>query len=162
MSQIYILILATILYAGYNLLIKVSGDHVPSTASTTIAVTFVLQFAALCTSAVFASILVMRGTDVLGLTPRAYLWAVCAGICIGGAEIAYLYLFGGIGISGEKLPANVVIPFVVSGTILITLIVSVVMFQEAFGWPQMVGSFLIVLGMVFLFADTWNSAAPAP
>jgi hypothetical protein len=43
-----------------------------------------------------------------------------AGLCIGGAEIGYLYLFGGIGIS-KPMPANIAIPVIVSGTTAVPL-----------------------------------------
>lgn len=154
MTQILLVVFATVLYAGYNLLIKVSGDHVPASASTTILATLILQFSALCTSLLAASFLTMKGTSIFGLTPKAYMWAVLAGICIGAAEIIYLYVFSGLGIDGEKLPANAVIPFVVGGTVVITMIVSAVIFKEAFGWSQMVGSCFIVLGIAFLFTNT--------
>ena len=154
MSQLFLLVLATILYAGYNLFIKVAGDHVSPLAATTVTATIVLQVAALFTSALFAGFLVMRGTDVLGLTSRVYLWAAVSGFCIGGAEISYLYLFGGLGSGGEKLSANVVIPFVVGGTIVITVIASAIVLREAFGWTQLLGSILVVLGIALLFADS--------
>ena len=154
MTQITLLVVTTILYAGYNLLIKVSGDHIPPSVSTTVSVTFILQLAALCTSAVFAAFLMTRGVGIAGISPRAYMWAALAGIFIGGAEIAYFYLFGGVATNGGKLPANVIIPFVVGGTILITMLVSAFIFREAFGYFRMIGSILIVLGVVFLFADT--------
>lgn len=153
MSPLTLLVLATVLYAGYNIFIKISGDHIPSTAATTVSATLVLQIAAFCTSALFAGLLVAKGTSVLGLTPRAYAWAAAAGICIGGAEITYLYLFGGLGAGGEKLGANTVIPFVVGGTIVLTMIVSAFVFREAFGWPQIAGSAFVVTGVALLFVD---------
>ena len=154
MSKLYLLILATVLYAGYNLLIKVSGDQVPPSAATTISATFVLQLAAIITTSIFALVLMIRGTDILGLTPLTYFWAVLAGICIGCAEITYFYLFGSSGLTGEKLSASVVIPFVVGGTIVITMFISVIIFQETFGWSQIVGSILILMGIAFLFFGT--------
>ena len=153
MSKIYLMILATVLYASYNLLIKVSGDQVPHTASTTISATLVLQLAAIATTIIFAGFLVIRGTFVLGLTPSTYFWAALAGICIGGAEITYFYLFGSSGLAGERLPASMVIPFVVGGTIVITMFMSVIIFKETFGWSQIVGSILILIGIAFLFLE---------
>lgn len=159
MSPFVLLILATILYAGYNLFIKVSGDHIPSSAATAVSATLVLQLAAFCTSALFAGLLMAKGTNVLGLGPRVYVWAAVAGICIGGAEITYLYLFGGLGTGGQKLAANIVIPFVVGGTIALTMIVSAFFFREAFGWPQIAGSLLVVTGIVLLFLDPHSLGA---
>jgi len=159
MSPLTLLILATVLYTGYNIFTKISGDHIPSTAATTVSATLVLQFAAFCTSALFAGLLMAKGTNVLGLNPRTYAWATIAGVCIGGAEIAYLYLFGGLGAGGERLGANIVIPFVIGGTIVLTMIVSVFIFHEAFGWPQITGSLLVVTGITFLFLDQRSLAA---
>ena len=100
MAGLILLLTATLLYAGYNLLIKVSGGHVPKTATTTVLGAICLQLAALATSLTFASWLYLfKGAQSFQLTTSAYLWAVAAGICIGGAEIVYFYLFGGIGTS---------------------------------------------------------------
>ena len=97
MASVILLAVVTVLYAGYNLLVKFSGNHVPETATTTIAATICIQLAALFTSAVFLGALAFRGGHTFALSPSAYLWAAAAGLCIGGAEIGYLYLFGGIG-----------------------------------------------------------------
>ena len=98
MVSLLLLITATVLYAGYNLFIKVSGSHVPPEATTIVVGTICLQLAALTTSIVFASILLVRGGHVFQLSLGTYVWATAAGLCIGGAEIAYFYLFGGIGV----------------------------------------------------------------
>lgn len=153
MSQTALLVLATVLYAGYNLFIKVSGGHVPAAAITTISATLVLQFAALGTSLAFAGFLLTRGTDIFTMPPRVYVWAALAGVCIGAAEITYLYLFGGIGAGSEPMAANVAIPFVIGGTIVITLLVSAFVFHEQFSWLQMTGAGLILLGLLFLLVE---------
>ena len=140
----------TVLYAGYNLLVKVSGSHVPDGATTTILATICLQLAALATSVLFASVLLIRGGAVLQLSSSAYLWAVAAGLCIGGAEIAYFYLFSGVG-SGTPMSAGTAIPTIVSGTILIAMIVSVFLFKESTTWSQLAGAACIVVGIVLLF-----------
>ena len=61
----------TLLYAGYNLLIKLSGTHVPASATTTVLATVCLQVAALSTSALFLSFLAAQGGHVFALAPRA-------------------------------------------------------------------------------------------
>ena len=80
MTQYLILILTAFLYAGYNLFIKVSGDHVPVTANTTIMATIALQIAALATSTSFAIYLVAGGTVISGLSKPTFFWAILAGI----------------------------------------------------------------------------------
>lgn len=157
MVAILLLLIVTTLYAGYNLLIKVSGGYVPAEATTTIFATICLQLAALATSLVFMALLLARGGHVLHLSTSAYLWAVAAGICIGGAEIAYFYLFGGIGLT-KPMAANVAVPTIVSGTIIITMLVSYLVLKEPFSWNQILGSGCIVLGIVILFLKT---GAPA-
>ena len=50
----FLLILVTMFYAGYNILVKVSVDHALGTATTTILATISLQLAALSASLIFA------------------------------------------------------------------------------------------------------------
>ncbi len=150
MAGILLLITVTTLYAGYNLLIKVSAAHVPETATTTIAATLCLQVAALTTSLVFVAVAMVRGGQVMQLNSSAYLWAAVAGLCIGGAEIAYFYLFGGM--SGVKpMAANVVIPTVVCGTIAITVVASYFAFGEKLAPVQMAGVGCIMAGIALLY-----------
>ena len=147
-----LLIAVTILYAGYNLFIKISGGFVPATATTTVVATICLQLAGLATSLLFLSVLTLRGGHVFTLSSGSYLWAVVAGICIGGAEIGYLYLFGGIGMS-RPMPASIAIPIIVSGTIVISLLFSYFALKEAIAWNQLLGCAFIVFGIIFLFAN---------
>ncbi len=150
MTGLLLLVTVTVLYAGYNLLIKVSASHVPAAATSTIAATICLQVAALTTSLVFVSIAMARGGHVLQLSWGAYLWAAAAGLCIGGAEIAYFYLFGGIG-AMKPMAATLVIPTVVSGTIVITVIAAYFMFGETLALIQLAGIGCVVIGMVLLY-----------
>ncbi len=150
MTGLILLAVTTVLYAGYNLFIKVSGDYVPAGATTTITATICIQVAALTTSLVFMGVIAMTGNHSFPLSGKAYLWAVLAGLCIGGAEIAYLYLFGGIGMA-KPMPASVVIPTVVCGTVVIAAIVSFFVFREAFGLYQVVGGVLTVAGIGLFF-----------
>ncbi len=150
MVSTFLLVTVTLLYAGYNLLIKVSGSHVPAEATSTILATLCLQFAALGTSMAFLTFLVLRGGQSLAMPSNAYVWAAAAGICIGGAEIAYFYLFGGIG-GVKPMPATVAVPVIVSGTIVITMIVGYLVFKETLSWRQLVGGACIVVGIAVLF-----------
>lgn len=152
MISLLLLIAATVLYAGYNLLVRVSGSYVPAEATTIVMATICLQLAALTTSTVFALTLLARGGHVFQLSSGAYLWAVAAGFCIGGAEIAYFYLFGGIG-AEKPMAASIAIPTIVGGTILITLVVAFFLFNESLSWIQLVGGACIILGILLLFAN---------
>ena len=142
----------TLLYAGYNLLIKLSGTHVPASATTTVLATVCLQVAALSTSVLFLGFLAAQGSHVFTLAPRAYFWAVLAGLCIGAAEIGYFYLFGGIGLD-RPMQAGVAIPVIVAGTVAIATVASAVLFGEAFGWRQLAGAALVAGGIVLIFLE---------
>lgn len=158
--SLIVLVTVTALYAGYNLLIKVSSGHVPAAATTPILATMSLQAAALAVSVAFATGLVFQGGHVLGVSRGAVAWAVAAGLCIGAAEIGYFYLFRGIG-DGEPMSANVVIPVIVSGAIVLTVTVSWLVFREPFTWARLLGAALVACGVVVLFADS-TRAAPGP
>ena len=149
MGGLLLLVTVTTLYAGYNLLIKVSASHVPAAATSTIAATICLQLAALTTSIVFVMVTMIRGGQVLQLSWGAYKWAAVAGLCIGGAEIAYFYLFAGIG-GSKPMAATVVIPTVVSGTIVITAIAAYFIFRESLAPIQFAGVGCIILGVLLL------------
>ena len=149
----------TVLYAGYNLLVKVSSGHVPAVATTPILATITLQAAALAVSAAFAAGLVLRGGHVLAVSAPAVSWAVAAGLCIGAAEIGYFYLFRGVG-GTESMAANVAIPIIVSGAIVLTLLVSWLVLHEPITWGRLLGAALVAAGVVTLFADSAR-AVPA-
>ncbi len=157
MAGLLLLAAVTLLYAGYNLFIKLSGGQVPAGVTTTVMATITLQLAALTTSLVFLSILLLRGGHVFALSTSAYFWAVVAGICIGGAEIAYLYLFGGIG-TEKPMDASVAIPVIVSGTIVISLIFSYFFLKEQISLSQLLGCGLVLGGIVLLFLPLNSSA----
>lgn len=157
MLGIALLVAVTIFYAGYNVLIKISGSYVPASATTTILATICVQVAALLTSMLFLGLLAIRGGQVFSLPTASYLWAALAGLCIGAAEIGYFYLFGGVGLA-RPMAATVAIPTIVSGTIVIALLASVLVLEEKIGWSQVLGSCLIVLGIAIVF---FRGAAPA-
>ena len=97
MTQYLILILTAFLYAGYNLFIKVSGDHVPVTANTTIMATIALQIAALATSTSFAIYLVAGGTVILGLSKLPFsgpYWLGFASVALKFVNFIYLDIQG--------------------------------------------------------------------
>ena len=155
--SLVLLLGVTGLYAGYNLLVKVSSGHVPAAATTPILATIALQTTALTVSAVFAAGLLARGGHVLAVSPPAIAWAVAAGMCIGAAEIGYFYLFRGVG-GAPPMAANVAIPIVVSGAIVLTLLASWLVFREPFTWVRLLGAALVVAGVVTLFADPARTA----
>ena len=58
------------------------------------------------------------------------------------------------------MAANVAIPVVVSGAIVLALLVSWLVFREPFTWVRFLGAALVVAGVMTLFADSAR-AAPA-
>ena len=152
MLTLAILALVTLLYSGYNLFIKISGEHIPAQATTTILATLALQASAMLVSLVFVVTLSVRGGHHFALSGKAYVWAIVAGLCIGAAEIGYFYLFGGSSINGIRaLPANVVIPTVVGGTVALTLAASVWFLREPVFWNHWLGALLIIAGVLLIF-----------
>jgi drug/metabolite transporter (DMT)-like permease len=147
---IALLAAVTVCYAGYNVFVKLSGSIVPATATTTVLATIALQLAALTVSVCFYLFLVVRGGSVFELSGGVYFWAIMAGVCIGLAEIGYLYLFAGVG-GMPAMSANLAIPVVVSGTIVIALAFSIVFLKEPAGLLQFIGSGLICCGVAVLF-----------
>ncbi len=148
--SVLLLAAVTLCYAGYNIFVKLSGSYVPPAATTTVVATIFLQIAALLVSVCFYLFLVMRGGHVFELSFSAYFWAISAGLCIGLAEIVYIYLFAGVG-GMPAMPANVAIPVVVSGTIVIALVFSALFLREQIGLQQIIGAGLICCGVVVLF-----------
>lgn len=151
-TGILLLSAITALYAGYNLLVKVSSDHVPEFATSTVLATICLQVAALAASGTFALVLLARGGQVLKLSPAAYAWAAGAGLCIGLAEIGYFYLFRGVGGSGP-VAASVAVPVIVTGTVVLTMLVSSVALGESLGAMRMAGTAVVVIGIAMIFSE---------
>lgn len=152
MNAWFLLSVVTVLYTGYNLFVKVSGGHASGIATTTIIATITVQVAALTTSTIFAIFLLLRGGQVFSLPSASYGWAALAGLCIGGAEIGYLYLFSALG-SRQAMEASVAIPVVVCGTVLISILASSLFFQEQIGIRQLLGAGLLSAGIIFMFAS---------
>ena len=132
---------------------KVSTNHVPVAATSTVLATICLQLTALGVSLLFMAFLLVRGGEVMQLSRPAYAWAALAGLSIGIAEVAYFYLFRGFG-GQVGMAANVAVPVVVSGTVVITAIVAYVCLHESFNWRQMGGAVLVVCGLVVMLAGT--------
>lgn len=151
-----LLILVTVFYAGYNFLVKISSGHVPQQASTTILLTITLQTAAITCSILYLVLLLVRGGHSFELTLPAFGWAAGAGIAIGAAEICYFYLFSGAG-GYSPAPASIVIPFIVSGTILLTMLASIILLGESASVRAWIGAGLVIAGIAMIFSDGWSS-----
>ncbi len=148
-ATIALLAAVVVFYSGYNLFIKVSSDHAPESSTSLILATIVLQLAALATSLAFAATLAARGGHTLTINTSTVTWAVFAGISIGAAEIAYFYIFRGVG-GAEPLQAGVVVPVIVAGTIVLTTLASVLWFGEPVSPVQIIGVVLVLAGLGLL------------
>ena len=155
-TGILLLLAITVLYAGYNLLVKVSSTYVPASATSTVLATICLQLAALAASGTFAVLLLARGGHVLKLSVAAYAWAVGAGLCIGLAEIGYFYLFRGVGSSGP-VAASAAVPVIVTGTVVLTMLFSSLALKESLGTLQITGTVVVVIGIAMIFSDGLSS-----
>ena len=155
-TGILLLSAITVLYAGYNLLVKVSSNHVPESVTSTVLATVCLQLAALAASGTFALVLLARGGHVLKLSPAAYAWAAGAGLCIGLAEIGYFYLFRGVGGSGP-VAASVAVPVIVTGTVVLTMLLSSLALKESLGAMQIAGTAVVVIGIAMIFSEGLGS-----
>lgn len=144
----WLILTATLCYAGYNVFIKFSGAASISTATTTITATLALQMAALLTSCIFFAVQSATGNHSLHLGGTAYFWAIVAGICIGIAEIAYLYLFGGI--LAAPADAGTAIPIIIGGTLAITALVAALILKEQMSLANMAGVGLVIVGIVLI------------
>ena len=153
---ILLLIAITVLYAGYNLLVKVSSDYAPESATSTVLATICLQLAALAASGTFALLLLARGGHVFKLSVPAYTWAAGAGLCIGLAEIGYFYLFRGVGGSGP-VAASVAVPVIVTGVVVLTMLLSSLALEESLGAMQIAGTVVVVIGIAMIFSDGFRS-----
>ena len=151
-TGVVLLAAITVLYAGYNLLVKVSSTQVPEAATSTVLATICLQLAALGASCTFAAFLLARGGHSLALSPAAYWWAGAAGLCIGLAEIGYFYLFRGVGDTGP-MAASVAVPVIVTGTVVLTMLLSAAALRESIGALQILGTVAVVVGVVMIFWD---------
>lgn len=155
--SVLLLVGVTFLYSGYNLFIKLSGSQVPEAATTTVLATICLQVAALLVSLVFLICLLIKGGQSFQLGTGAYQWAIVAGVCIGMAEVGYFYLFADIQ-GSSPMAANIAIPVIVSGTIAVAMVFSFFVLKEQVSTNQLIGSFLIVCGIVLFFIDTRSVA----
>ena len=131
MNAWMLLLLITLLYAGYNLFVKVSGEHAAGAVTTTILATISLQTTALVVSLVFAAYLLMRGGQSFALPPASLKWSVLFINLIGVAKIAYIYLFSGTRLR-QTITAINAIPFIVCGTVVIAYTASVTFLHEPF------------------------------
>jgi len=154
-TGILLLFAITVLYAGYNLLVKVSSNYIPASATSTVLATICLQIAALAASGTFALLLLARGGHVLKLSAAAYAWAAGAGLCIGLAEIGYFYLFRGVG--GGPVAASVAVPVIVTGTVVLTMLLSAFALRESLGAMQVAGTVVVVIGIAMIFSGGLSS-----
>jgi len=156
-ASILLLIVVTLLYAGYNIFIKISGTYIPDSANTPVLATICLQAGALAVSLVFMLGMSFHGGFTFKLTGNAYLFATASGVSVGLGSYGYFFLFSGFA-GAKPMEASVAIPTVVSGTIVISILVSALVLKEAVRWTQLLGVAFILTGIVLLFIRIGPSA----
>lgn len=153
MKSLFFVLLITLCYSGYNLLIKASMSQVESAVVSPIWATIFLQISALMVSLAYLATAGRNTVSLSDLPVGAYAWAIGAGLCIGIAEILYFYLFRGF--AGETaIQASTAIPLVIGGTILITVMVSVLLFRESLNPAQWFGVALALTGLAVLAVNS--------
>lgn len=151
-TSLLLMLVITFLYAGYNLFIKISSNHVPIQLSSTLLATIALQISALSVSCLIVAGLLIRGESIPALPITAYSWAILAGLCVGFAELGYFFLFRGFA-GAPPMPANIAIPFIVSGTIVIAVIFAWLILREPMTLQKVVGMVLIAVGVAAIYMD---------
>ena len=153
-NNLILIIFITISYAGYNLFIKLSGSQNLNN-SNSIAATLFLQLFALSLTLIFSLYLYSKGEKIFVLPSKSYLYAIFAGVSIGLAEIGYFYLFNESNPKGAS-NANSVIPVILGGTILITMIFSFIFLSESFNYKRIFGTFFIIFGIYLVLQNNNN------
>ena len=153
-NNLIILVIVTISYAGYNLFIKLASSQNLNN-SNSIAATLCLQLFALFVTILFSFYLFSKGEKIFVLPSKSYLYAIFAGISIGLAEIGYFYLFNESNPKGAS-NANAVIPVILGGTILITMIFSFIFLSESFSYKRIFGTFFIIFGIYLVLQNNNN------
>ena len=153
-NNLIILVIVTISYAGYNLFIKLASSQNLNN-SNSIAATLSLQLFALFVTILFSFYLFSKGEKIFVLPSKSYLYAIFAGISIGLAEIGYFYLFNESNPKGAS-NANTVIPVILGGTILITMIFSFISLSESFNYKRIFGTFFIIFGIYLVLQNNNN------
>lgn len=155
--MILLLVAVSVLYAGYNVLIKMAGNNIPKTASTPVLASLCLQVGALSVSFALLSGMAISGNFNMQLTRKAYIYAGLAGVFVGLGGYGYFHLFSGFGLF-KPMEASVAIPVVVCSTIVISMIVSAIILKESIRWTQLIGAALILSGIVMLFIKVEGNA----
>ena len=153
-NNLIIFVIVTISYAGYNLFVKLASSQNLNN-SNSIAATLCLQLFALFVTILFSFYLFSKGEKIFVLPSKSYLYAIFAGISIGLAEIGYFYLFNESNPKGAS-NANSVIPVILGGTILITMIFSFIFLSESFNYKRIFGTFFIIFGIYLVLQNNNN------
>ena len=78
-------------------------------------------------------------------------------MCIGLAEIGYFYLFRGVGGSAVRSPPAWRCRSIVTGTVVLTMLLSFIALKESLGPMQIAGTAVVVVGIAMIFSDGFPS-----
>lgn len=136
----YVLVLlAALMFGLYNVLIKVSADHIQAVLGAV-----VLQFVAAFIGLGMLSYLHFATPTTLTVTGRGVLLSSLAGVAIGLVEIISFVIYG------RGMAVALGNPLIVGGSLLVTTAVGLGLLHEHLRLIQFVAISLIVLGIALL------------
>ena len=130
--------LSALSYALYNIFIKLGSASIHPVLGGVI-----LQFVA----ALLGSCLLGLSRDKLTFDKKGVLWSVCAGVCVGLAEILSFQ------VSGMGVPASNSTPVMIGGSVAFGSVLGFVLLRERMTMKGWLGALLVVLGIVCVATD---------
>lgn len=139
MNWILLPLLAAVFFGTYNIFLKVSSQHINEILGL-----IILQAVALLVG-LFLFILVKFSGQSIEITNKGFIYAALAGLFVGLAELTSFYVFS------RGTMANVGIPIVIGGSVLIATLLSVFFLKEGITYAHYLGILFVILG-IFLLA----------
>lgn len=139
MHWLTLLIITAIFFGLYNFFIKLSSGHIHEILGAVI-----LQVVAVVLGGLALLFLKLMKTTMLEISCKGIWFAVWAGIFVGLAEITSFYAFS------KGIAASVAIPVIVGGTLLVGALLGIFILKETLAWPQYLGIFFILAGVILL------------
>lgn len=131
-------------YAFYNIFIKKSSASINPILGGV-----VLQFVAAFYGSLLLGALIVEqgGVSFLNVNPKGFLWACCAGIAVGAAEMLS-FCVSGMGVDATKS-----IPIIIGGSIMMGAILGLVMLGETLLLQGWAGVAILMLGIGMVATD---------
>ncbi len=138
MQLIILLIITALFFALYNIFIKAASGSIHQILGAVI-----LQVTAAVIGGI--ALLYLKGAKPpFPFTKEGIYYSLLAGIFVGLAEILSFYVFS------KNVNASVGIPIIIGGTIFFSVLIGVFFLREKVAFPDMVGLFLILAGVLVI------------